>query len=90
MANGLLLQTQAGVPDGDDDDDDIGGIESVRSKNLAQASAVGAFRCKVPECGGREAIAHGMSSMGLETAASGGDRPAVVYECLTCGDRSTE
>ena len=66
------------------------GIESVRSKNLAQASAVGAFRCKVPECGGREAIAHGMSSMGLETAASGGDRPAVVYECLTCGDRSTE
>ena len=31
MANGLLLQTQAGVPD-DDDDDDIGGIESVRSR----------------------------------------------------------
>ena len=29
MANGLLLQTQAGVPD---DDDDIGGIESVRSR----------------------------------------------------------
>ena len=66
------------------------GIESVRSKNLAQASAIGAFRCKVPECGGRQAIAHGMSSMGLETAASGGDRPAVVYECLSCGDRSAE
>ena len=31
MANGLLLQTQAGVPDGGDDDD-IGGIESVRSR----------------------------------------------------------
>jgi len=66
------------------------GIESVRIKNLANQSAVGAFRCKVPECDGKEAIAYGMSSMGLETPASGGDRPSVVYECLTCGDRSSE
>ena len=67
---------------------DARGIESVRIANLAQATAEGAFRCG--ECGGKEAIAYGMSSMGLETPASGGDRPSVVYECLSCGHRSSE
>jgi len=62
MANGLLLQTQAGVPDGDDDDD-IGGIESVRSRGGSQPRAPWAARESRPSPWRTKSVGSGLGEI---------------------------
>ena len=61
MANGLLLQTQAGVPDGGDDD--IGGIESVRSRGGSQPRAPWAARESRPSPWRTKSVGSGLGEI---------------------------